>query len=310
MDLTIIIAHRGPHLGLWATIESCANELQDSGFDYNFVVVGNGEKLNADQVIFKRILARYGKLLSWTQHEQPLSPPLARQIGAEIADGKILFFFDNHCLPQRGYFTRAMHALKRDDIDILHGTTARVVGFRLEYHLTLLLESQFWGMKSFFPQDSEHPYKIAMGDHGGFAVKRNVWQEIGGYWSGFVGWGGEEPYFSLKSWLLGKTVWLDPKMIFSHFCSERNYARCYSNDFYLNMLMAANIIGGQKWLQTVAESFAREVRFVTDNEKKTVNDLINEAQERSQPHADWLAQNRKQSLDEFLSEMDSRGIAY
>jgi hypothetical protein len=49
-DFSIIIAHRGNTLGLWATIHSCEVELAGSDFDYEYIVVTNGEESKYDEL--------------------------------------------------------------------------------------------------------------------------------------------------------------------------------------------------------------------------------------------------------------------
>lgn len=307
VDLSIVIAHRGPLIGLWTTIESCINELSESPHSYNFVVVVNGEPETMDHAKIKMYLGKSGKLRNWIQHDDPMSPPNARQLGTRDANGKLLFFLDNHCIPKRHYFDRAVEMLKRDDIDMLHSTTEYYSGFELGYHYDLCLQRNFWGTGNMFAPDDPAPYKAAMGGHGGFAIKRAVWDEVGGYWGGFQGYGGEESYFDLKMWLMGKSVWLDPKMVHVHFAGERPYPRHFSDDYYRNMMMTANIIGGSHWLDTVSKSFIRGMRRRSDVE---FFDLVLQAQERSQSHADWLASKRTQTLDEFLSTAREQGIAH
>lgn len=312
-DFTIVIAHRGPLLGLWATVESCINELNGSGYDYNFVVVVNGEEETLEHKKSKFYLGHTGHLRDWIHRNDAMSPPSARQLGTETANGKLLFFLDNHCLPNRGYFDRAVKQLKRDDVDMIHSTTAYYSGFDLGYHYKLCLERNFWGTGSFEPQDKENPYRVAMGGHGGFAIRRAVWNEVGGYWMGFRGYGGEEPYFDLKMWLLGKQVWLDPKMIHHHFAGERPYPRHFSDDYYRNMLMCANIIGGQKWMYRVYNSFSENpLRWKPKDGAETVPlyDILTDAYETSRGRADWLAKLRGQTLDELIEQFAHNAVAH
>ncbi len=44
IDVSVVIAHRGSGMGLWFTIESCDEALKDSGLNYEFIVVANGEE--------------------------------------------------------------------------------------------------------------------------------------------------------------------------------------------------------------------------------------------------------------------------
>jgi hypothetical protein len=311
VDVSIIIAHRGAELGLWATIHSCSIELQASGLTYEFCIAVNGEeKLSDDLTRIREYLGRTGTMQEFVHVAEAMSPPSARQLATESANGKYLFFFDNHCLVNRGYFTRAIESMERYGIDVLHSTTKFFDGCETNYEYHLTLKRDFWTNKPYFdPVDPNVPYKVAMAGHGGFAVKRDFWERIGGYWPGFVGYGGEESYFDLKTWLFGSSVWLDPQMVHYHWAGVRSYARHFTPDYFRNMLMCANVIGGEQWMYTVFNSFKKfPQRKMKDIEIVPLFDILCEAQAKSQQHAKWLADKRVTTLDDFLAHCAGAGI--
>lgn len=310
-DFTVVIAHRGEPMGLWATVHSCEAELENQGFDYNYSIVWNGEsKFTADCYNTAHYLDKAGKLKQLTVHPEPMSPPQARQQGVLQADGKYLFFLDNHCLVGKDYFKRAVADFKHYDMDMLHSTTRFYSGEATHYHYKLTLDYNFWACSDFVPKHPLKPYKIAVGGHGGFAVKRDVWNEVGGYGpSGlFKGYGGEEVYFDLKMWLLGKTNYIDPRVIHYHYAGKRGYSRHYTDEFYINMMACANVIGGEKWLYKVCESF--QSKFSRKNSKKTMFDLMVTAYERSKDHALELNGKRTKTLDELLAWFTANEVAW
>jgi hypothetical protein len=315
-DFTIVLAHRGNTLGLWATVHSCEIELAGSDFDYNYVILQNGMTINEpltgkkvhkqdpDFINMVDTLSRSGKLKQVISHPEALAPPTARQYATVFADGDLLFFFDNHCLVAKDYFARAVLDFKHYPIDLLHSATRFYAGDITAYHYRLQLEKNFWADAATFPQLELKPYKIAAGGHGGFIVRREVWEKTEGYWRGFKGYGGEEMYYDLKLWQLGYSVWLDPRVIHYHYAGVRGYARHYTDEYYINMMACANIIGGYKWMEKVYSSFNTTAGKVGKN----MFDLCMIAQERSQPHADYLAGIRKMDLDELLRFFDDNGI--
>jgi hypothetical protein len=310
-DISVVIAHRGEELGLWATIHSCEADLKDSGLTYEFIIVANGEEeLSHDLKRVKHYAGFSGHLGDFVHVAEPLSPPTARQIGTESATGRFLCFFDNHCLVQHGYFRRAVDMMEKHGIDSLHSTTLFFAGETPYYEYRLKLSSDFWAHQPYTePLHATEPYRIAMAGHGGFIVRRSVWQEVGGYWQGFEGYGGEESYFDLKLWLLGKENWIDPQLIHYHWSGVRKYQRHFSDDFFRNMLMCANIIGGEDWANKVFKSFLKYTRLKpTTGENKPMFDLLLEAQEKSAAHAQWMAQHRTRSLDELLAHFAQNNI--
>src|ERR1035441_4641206 len=141
---SIIIPHRGSPLGLWATIHSIESELFRSDYDYNYVVVTNGEPVQPETKQVLDSLRKTGRLLKHLHFDEPLAPPVARQRGSAAADGEFLFFFDNHCLVGRQYFERALKDFAEHDIALLHSTTSFSSGDGLHYHYNLTLPFNFW----------------------------------------------------------------------------------------------------------------------------------------------------------------------
>lgn len=290
-------------MGLWATITSCESDLVNTNFKYNYVIVVNGEEHkdpDTQNVIDQLTLA--GKLKQFVKVTECLSPPQARERGVSEADGKYLFFFDNHCLVAKDYFKRALLDFEKYDIDVLHSTTQYYAGMDKCFHYKLKLAYNFWAEAAPLPQVAHKPYRIAAGGHGGFAVKADVWREVGGYGPSnlFLGYGGEELYFDLKCWMLGKSVWLDPYLLHYHYAGKRGYRRHYTDEFYVNMLACANVIGGRKWMYKVFESFSTPERFISYKGSKHIYDCLMEAEGRSNEHAAELAGKVQRTLDEQL----------
>lgn len=328
-DITIIVAHRDVNefpctscsdgkainaaasapLGLWATLHSCMEDLSNTGFSYEIRVITNGtEKPHSDT---RNVLhwLNQTKYLTFSEHSiDPLSPPVARQRATVGATGKYLFFFDNHILVKPGYFKRAIESMEKYNMDMLHSTTRFFFGEKDCYHYTLRLEKNFWA-ESCFEKQRDEPYRIACAGHGGFIVRRDVWEEVGGYnWPNFKGYGGEEIYFDLKMWLLGKNNWVDPQLLHYHFAGNRGYPRHYTDDFFVNMLGVANIIGGEKWLYKVQKNFTKN--YFKVNTGMTIFDLMVEAKSRSKEHAAWLTEKRQLTLDELLVYFKDNSIAH
>lgn len=296
-------------MGLWATIHSCEMALLDAGFDYNYVIVVNGEeKLPADMLNCFGKMDPSGKIRQIIVHPKPLSPPSARQMGTIFADGKYLFFFDNHCLVAPDYFKRAITQMEEKKIEMLHSSMRFCAEDGVSYDYVLALEKNFWSNTlNTTPQHRTEPFRIAMSGHGGFVVRRDTWKEVGGYWDGFAGYAGEESYFDLKMWLLGKEVWIDPLLIHYHFCGERTYKRHWTDDFYRNLLAVANIIGGEQWMHKVYESF---LGWGRSNGNKNMFELMVQASDRSHAHMQEIKAKRVRTLEQTLDYFKAQNISH
>jgi glycosyltransferase involved in cell wall biosynthesis len=317
-DVSIIIAHREHDeakasaypLGLWMTLQSCMQDLEGSGIDYSFSIVTNGvERLHSDTTNVLHWTQEKAKKVEYLEHLPFVCPPpVARQTAIENSTGKILFLFDNHIMVKPGYFKRALESMEKYNMDMLHSTTRFFQGEKDCYHYKLRLAKNFWGEADDSPMFPE-PYLIAVGGHGGCVIRRDAFDAVGGYqWGGWDGYGGEETYFDLKMWLLGRKVWLDPELLHYHYAGNRGYKRHYTDEFFINMMSVANIIGGEDWLYKVQDSFA--TNYMKMKSDKNMYDLMMIAQDKSAYHAEWLASKRECTLDELLEFFKQAKIAH
>lgn len=215
--ISICIASRGPSLGLWATCVAAHDSLR--GIEHEFCLCINGrEKTEADCLLERDLAARvyHGKI--------GLPPPIARDNAAEFARGSILVFMDDHVLPS-GDSLAMLAAGVHAGLDVLHAPYSPRPNFEEYYHY-ILDESLVKGDYSKVPPWNNNPYMAAAGSSGCFAISRDAWEKSGGYGDWFEGFGGEEPFFDLKCWLLGLEVWVDPRLLFYHFSvRQREYDR-------------------------------------------------------------------------------------
>ncbi len=310
-DFSIIIPHRGSALGLWATIHSCEENLIGTDSIYNYVIVTNGDELGEDTKQVLTQLKKTGKLLEHLHFDEALAPPVARQRGSAVADGDLLFFFDNHCLVGRQFFERALEDFRHYDIGLLHATTTfhSGDGTHYEYHLTL--DFNFWAQSALLPhQGSWKPYRIAAGGHGAFVVRKSVWEATGGYGpeSLFVGYAGEEMAVDLKLWRLGYEVWLDPKLNHYHYPGMRSYPRHFFDEYYVNLLVSAHVAGGEEWLYRLFDSFVSKCHLRLGKGAHWF-DILQTAFRRSAQYAQQVDSQSIRTLNETLAYFKANQIA-
>lgn len=305
--VSVVIAHRGDPLGLWATLCSCEEQFAENGFEHEYAIISNGQREQPHVKEYSHRLEKAKRLRLYHHRDAPMSPPSARQMGANAATGDIICFLDNHCFLGPHFFARAVLDLDKYGYDMLHGAVQYVPYGPYAYHYKLRLDKNFWGYDVLIPQHNYYPYQIAMAGHGAFFVTSDAWKATGGYWDGFVGYAGEESYLDLKFGLMGRKVVLDPKIAHHHYASARDYPRHFSDDYWRNLLMAANIIGGEVWMERVAANALHATRAKSS---KTIFDLTVEAYERSRDHAEWMAANRLMPLEELLNQYRQHLVAF
>lgn len=297
-------------MGLWATISSCEAALSTTDLTANYSVVTNGEpKAKSQGAHLLDFLSRSGKLASHKHFDDPLTPPDARQSASEDADGKYLAFFDNHCVANADYFARAHANMEHYGMAMLHSTTVFHPGEDPHYHYRLKLASNFWAESELMIPNKYKAYRIAAGGHGGFIVRSDVWKRLGGYGPKglFSGYAGEEITTDLRFWMFGEEVWLDPKLIHYHFVGDRGYPRHYTDDYYRNLMISANVIGGEHWMYKVYDNFVKSPRMKSD---LSMYELMMQASDRSAEYAHYVRTNAKQTLEEQLDYFRENLIAY
>lgn len=296
-------------MGLWMTIESCEMALRGKDISYEYSIVMNGaDKIPENMKFAIKVLRESGKLAQMALHPAPMSPPSARQLATQFCKGKYLFFFDDHCIVENNYFTRAIETMDATGAALLHSTTRFHSDAPYHFEYILRLETNFWATTlNPKPQRKHDPYRVAMGGHGGCVLRRDVWETVGGYWTGFDGYGGEETYIAFKLWMFGYEVWVDPKLIHYHFAGERPYSKHFTDDYFRNMMMCANIIGGEEWAGRVYDKFSECAK---QDSGKSMFDLYMEAIDRSREHAQQIAGRRLRTLDQQLQEFITKDIPH
>lgn len=247
--ISICIPSRGPVVGLWATIHACHAQLEGVA-EEEYIVVVNGKESGEP---YHLLTKNSGGRVTIIDSKEPMPPPLARNYAAEKASGEFLFFFDDHCIPARDYFPLMLLGLKQHG-GVFHSSyTTHIAGPRY-YHFKLNRDCPAKGDYC-REAPSTAPYRCAAAPTGGFAVHRKLWEKTGGmdyFWKGF---GGEEPYFDLKAWMLGYEVWMEPRALYYHF-SCRAETRGYDKTFNEDNFKEAYRRLGPPELATLMEFFA------------------------------------------------------
>jgi len=332
--------------GLYMTIASCERELRSSGLDYRYYVVDNG---NAQAGPFREALDRVLDYADKTGRATVIRqtaascPPAARNLGASQGKGDILCFLDNHCDLAPGYFKHTIATFENFYADSVRGVIVLPSG-------ESVYEYARWETKSckrtplpdwlaqFHVQQVNPdvrmtgplPYRIVTSGHGAFSIRRDVWNEIDGYWDGLTAYQGDEFYLDLKLGLLGKSVWMNPQVRHVHHSGSHRRYKAQSGPEFLhsveNILCTAYIIGGEKLAYEFAECryrnywatafmsrehrdtyLARDrTRYGTDAEFRQ---MLLAAIERSTPRREWLASRRVWTLDEMLNAYLLAGVS-
>jgi glycosyltransferase involved in cell wall biosynthesis len=139
----------------------------------------------------------------------------ARNCGAAEACGDIFVFMDGHCYTPPGWLPQLTAPLADPEVGMIgpafaslqHGNGARGMGVRwlgpdLSYE---------W-----LPQQGELPYAVPLIPGGCQAIRRSLFEALGGYDDGMTRWGSEDVEISLRVWLMGYQVLMHPQVVIYH----------------------------------------------------------------------------------------------
>lgn len=139
----------------------------------------------------------------------------SRNRGAAEATGDVFVFIDGHCYTPPGWLPTLTAPLADPGVGLIgpafasleHGNGCRGLGVRwrgpdLEYE---------WLM-----QQSEAPYPVPLITGGCQAIRRPVFEALGGYDGGMTRWGSEDLEISLRAWLMGYQVLVHPQVLIYH----------------------------------------------------------------------------------------------
>jgi hypothetical protein len=301
VDISIIIPHRGPEMGLWATIASCTEDLKHSGLTYEFCVLSNGAKESYE---LSTIRTQLTHLRTWVQSDEAVASVTARQRLTEQATGEFAFILDNHSIVGRDYFKKAVEAM-RSGIDFLHGSYNYHVDSEPYYEYILEPYRQFYGFEAYRKPLKSVPYRVASSGHGSFMFRLSAWREMGGYCPILNSMGGSsELCTDLTLWRLGKEVWMHPGIHHSHWGGERGYKRWDTPEWYLSMAMTGYILGGDKLLTSWLDQMLGRPSC------PAIPDLRVKAIEESRGYAKWLNEHAIRSFDGMLEYFDKNWIRH
>lgn len=161
----------------------------------------------------------------------------ARNAGAGAAQGAVIAFSDAHVTVPLGWWQPLLAVLDRPDvgavgpiISAMGATDRKAFGFRWR-DAALNVEWLGW--------QSDEPHPVPMLGSGFFAMRREVFDQIGGFDPGLVLWGMEDAELSLRLWTLGYECWLVPAVDVEHLFRPAHPYRLDWETLLTNMLRVA-----------------------------------------------------------------------
>jgi glycosyltransferase involved in cell wall biosynthesis len=143
----------------------------------------------------------------------------ARNLGGCAANGEMLVFSDAHVDVQPGWFEGLLPSLEDDGVGLVAPAIA-VMGNEAAKGYGYTLSDLSLGVRWLHWQQGR-PYEVPMVCGCFMAMRRSVFEAVGGFDAGFRGWGAEDSELSLRLWLLGYRCLVDPNVEVVHLFRQR-----------------------------------------------------------------------------------------
>lgn len=214
MRVSVVIPSRDESIGLWATVAAAKTDLELSDIWPNeIIIVENSDEpsLTASEIGY------WGLARVFFPGKTFQSPQAARNFGFQHSTGEIVFFLDSHVIVPSGFFRTVLEDMEKTRADLMH-SPYRYSGNVLTFEPDIDWNGFLWYKKhNGEPAYNSKPYQVAIGNHGGVAVRRESFSQVGCYWGWLKGFGGEESELNLKLWFLGKSCWITPRTYHWHY---------------------------------------------------------------------------------------------
>ena len=332
-DVSVCIPAGGFWPELYFTMNSIASVLVHSRLTHEFIICANNTSDEMIEDARKSLLdpstdfSKYHKV-KFIKSDIPANGPAANRAAA-VASGTFLCLTDSHVIVHPNIFTECIRVMEdHADAGLVHSPITWTGipylagvgpgGFPFannkrcyQYLYRTFDATGDWYLSRHFHGTynhhlvSEKPYPIAGCGHGFYMMRRSVWEKIGGYHPGQMGYGGREAFVTFKSWLLGFRNYTVPTTNHIHYNGRRLYH--WNMDWwYRNNMTQAYSIGGDKWLDIIYANFKKKAGV----KAPVIERLRNEAVDLSVNERAFVLERQQMPFDDLFKVWDDSGVFY
>ncbi|WP_404332381.1 glycosyltransferase family 2 protein [Mesobacillus maritimus] len=159
----------------------------------------------------------------------------ARNLGAQNAVGEYLFFCDAHLEFEDWWIDRLLEPLLANKTDAVAPAIAsfekpNFIGYGQTLKFNLRIK---WN------EQQSDLFETAILPGGCFAISKEVFDNVGGFETGFRTWGHDDIELSIKLWLFGYRCHCQPQVKILHLFRKAHPYKVSYNDVYYNLLRMA-----------------------------------------------------------------------
>lgn len=159
----------------------------------------------------------------------------ARNVGAENASGDYLIFCDAHLEFEDWWIDHLLQALLSEETDAV----TPVIGAIGDPQFTGCGQSLTSKLRTIWNPKQNDLFETAVLPGGCFAIKRTVFEDVGGFETGFRTWGHEDVELSIKLWLFGYRCHVQPTVKVLHLFRKAHPYEVPHDHYYYNFLRMA-----------------------------------------------------------------------
>ncbi len=195
----------------------------------------------------------------------------ARNRGAEVAAGELLVFLDGHCYTPPGWLQDLVAPFDDPAVGMLGPAFASLGevdgprGYGAIWRNPLL-------EIDWLPCKVDQPYAVPLHPGGCQVVRREDFQALGGYDAGMARWGSEGEELSLRYWLMGFEVLVQPAVTLHHLFRKRHPYQVQPPKVIYNRLRMATMHFGPQRLEALIQNlrgmdeFPRIVQWLLESD--------------------------------------------
>ncbi|MHB1125667.1 MAG: glycosyltransferase family 2 protein [Bacillota bacterium] len=258
--ISVIIPCRNEGINVENTIKSI-NKAKNS-HPYEVIVVDDGSDDSCCEFLEgKETLSSGNKVKLFSVHN--LGSSNARNLGAEEANGEIYVFCDAHLTVGDGWLDSLANSLNERGVDaVVPAIASQENPQRVGFGAT-------WddGLNTLWLPKPAKLTPVPIGPSGCLAVNSDVFKAVGGFDAGFRVWGFEDAELSLKLWLFGYEIYVNPNVTIYHlFRTKHPYAVQFTDTSYNLLRMAFSHFNPQRIAKVIGlvKNLPNFERVITD----------------------------------------------
>ncbi|RIW39042.1 glycosyltransferase [Bacillus salacetis] len=180
---------------------------------------------------------------------QGIGPANARNLGAQEASHDYLIFCDAHLTFENFWIDRLLFYLLAGHSDVVRPAIASMT----DPHIVGYGQSLTENLKVKWNMRRKGLFETAIIPGGCFMIPKRVFQDVGGFETGFSSWGHEDVEISIKLWLFGYRCHCDPNVKILHLFRTSHPYKVNFDDINYNQLRMAYLHFSEGRIKKVKE---------------------------------------------------------